>query len=49
MLSRYNKGVVSDLSGYAGTVKESGNGFIQLTKIVITISVLLAILMLTIK
>jgi hypothetical protein len=46
MPSKYNNGVAS---GYAGTVKESSNGFIQLTKIVITISVLLAILMLTIK
>jgi hypothetical protein len=40
-----SKGAVADLSDFAGTISTRERGFISLTRFVVTISVLLAILM----
>jgi hypothetical protein len=44
-----NKGAVADLSNFTGTISTKERGFISLTRFVVTISILLAILMLALK
>jgi len=44
-----NKGAVADLPGFAGTISSKEKGFITIIKLVVSLSVLLAILMITIR
>jgi len=49
MLSRSNKAAAISSAKFVGTIKTSGNGFIHLTKFVIAVSIVLAILMFSIR
>ena len=44
-----NKGVVADLPSFEVTISSKENGFVNITKVVVIVSVLLAILMITIR
>jgi hypothetical protein len=44
-----NKGAVADVSDFTGTISTKERGFISLTKIVVTLSILLSILMIALK
>jgi len=44
-----NKGVVADLTGFDVTISSKEKGFVNITKVVVIVSVLLAILMITIR
>jgi hypothetical protein len=44
-----NKGIVTDLTGFDVTISSKEKGFVNITKVVVIVSVLLAILMITIK
>jgi len=44
-----NKGVVADLPRFDVTISSKEKGFVNITKVVVIVSVLLAILMITIK
>ena len=44
-----NKGVAADFPEFAVTISSKEKGFVNITKVVVVVSVLLAILMITIK
>jgi hypothetical protein len=44
-----NKGVVANLTGFDVTISSKEKGFVNITKVVVVVSVLLAILMITIR
>jgi hypothetical protein len=44
-----NKGAVADVSDFSGTISTKERGFISLTKIVVTLSILLSILMIALR
>jgi len=44
-----HKGVAADLPGFEVTISSKEKGFINITKVVVVVSVLLAILMITIR
>ena len=44
-----NKGAVADLTEFAGTISSKERGFISLTRIVVAVSIILAILMIALR
>jgi hypothetical protein len=44
-----NKGAVADVSDFTGTISTKERGIISLTKFVVTLSIILAILMIALK
>ena len=49
MSSSSNKDMAVDLAKFAGTIKSRGMGFQHIVRIVITVSVFLAVIMISIK